>query len=83
MMWFGNIIQADNEFYTKNEEYLRAKYLEGAPCLPLNAPLYITLTMVLYENMKPIQHVLLHPICILSHLMCACKHCDVKLSLYY
>jgi len=27
--------------------------------------------MILYENMKPIEHVLLHPICILSHLMCA------------
>jgi len=22
--------------------------------------------------MKPIEHVLLHPICVLSHLMCAC-----------
>ena len=52
-------------------------------CLPLNTPLYITLTMILYENMKPIEHVLLHPICVLSHLMCACKHCIVKLSLYY
>ena len=52
-------------------------------CLPLNAPLYITLTMMLDENMKPIEHVLLHPICVLSHLMCACKHCNVKLSLYY
>ena len=41
------------------------------------------LTMILYENMKPIEHVLLHPICALSHLMCACKHCNVKLSLYY
>ena len=25
-------------------------------CLPLNTPLYITLTMILYENMKPIEH---------------------------
>jgi len=33
--------------------------------------------------MKPIEHVLLHPICVVSHLMCACKHCNVKLSLYY
>ena len=49
---------------------------------PLNTPLYITLTMVLYENMKPIEHVLLHPIILLSHLMCARKHCNVKLSLY-
>ena len=48
-------------------------------CLPLNT----TLTMILYENMKPIEHVLLHPICVLSHLMCACKHCNVKLSSYY
>jgi len=38
--------------------------------------------MILYENMKPIVHVLLHPICVLSHLLCACKHCNVKLSLY-
>ena len=31
-------------------------------CLPLNTPLYITLTMILYENIvKPIGHVLLHP----------------------
>ena len=50
-------------------------------CLP--TPLYITLTMILYENMKPIKHVLLHPICVLSHLLCACKHCNVRLSLYY
>jgi len=52
-------------------------------CLPLNAPLYIILAMILYENMKQIEHVLLLPICVLSHLMCACKHCNVKLSLYY
>jgi len=37
--------------------------------------------MTLYENMKPIEHVLLHPICVLSHLTCACKHCNIKLSL--
>ena len=40
-------------------------------------------TMILYENMKPIEHVLLQPICVLSHLVCACKHCNVKSSLYY
>jgi len=39
--------------------------------------------MILYENTKPIEHVLLHPIGVLFHLMCACKHCNVKLSLYY
>jgi len=33
--------------------------------------------------MKPIERVLLHPICVLSHLMCACKHCSIKLSFYY
>jgi len=33
-------------------------------------------TMILYENMKPTEHVL-------RNLMCACKHCNVKLSLYY
>jgi len=38
---------------------------------------------VLYEDMKPIKHVLLHPICVLSHLMGACKHCEIKLSSYY
>ena len=43
-------------------------------CLPLNTPLYITLTMILCVNTKPIEHVLLHPRCILSHLMSACKH---------
>jgi len=39
--------------------------------------------MILYEDMKPFEHVLLHPICVLSHLMCAYKHCNIKLSLYY
>jgi len=43
----------------------------------------ISPTMFLYEDMKPIEHVLLHAICVLSHLMCACKHCNIKLSLYY
>ena len=52
-------------------------------CLPLNTPLCITLTMIVCENMKPVEHVLLHPICVLSHLMCTCKHCNMKLSLYY
>ena len=50
-------------------------------CIPLNTPLYITLTMILYENMKPFEHVLLHPICALSHPMCACKHCKVSFIL--
>ena len=27
-------------------------------CFPLNTPLYITLTMILYENMKPIEDVI-------------------------
>ena len=95
-LWCGseNIIWADNKLFTKSEEYLRAKYLEVGPeirgpkqvlRLPslLNTSLYITVTMVLYENMKPIEHVLLHQICVLSHLMCACKHCYIKLTLYY
>jgi len=30
--------------------------------------------MILYEDMKPFKHILFHPICELSHLMCACKH---------
>jgi len=33
--------------------------------------------------MKTIEHVLLYPICVLSHLMCACKHWNIKLSLYF
>ena len=33
--------------------------------------------------MKPIERVLFHPICVLSHLMCACNHCNTKLSLCY
>jgi len=62
---------------------LRAKYPEGAlkaggprqvPRLHSlkNQPLYITLTMILYENMKLTEHFLLQPICALSHLMCTC-----------
>jgi len=39
--------------------------------------------MVLYEDMKPIEHVLLHPMCVLSQLLCECKHCYMKLSIYY
>ena len=83
-LWRGseNSIWADNVFFTKNEKYLRAKYLEGDPwkgrgrgkclaCLPLKTPMCITPTMILYENTKSIKHVLLHPICVLSHLMCA------------
>jgi len=39
--------------------------------------------MILYENMKPIEHALLHQICVLSHLMCAYKHCNIKVSSNY
>jgi len=39
--------------------------------------------MILYKNMNPIEHVLLHPIWVLSHLMCECKHCNINLSSYY
>ena len=42
------------------------------PSLKHTTVAYITLTIILCENMKPIEHVLLHPICVLSHLMCAC-----------
>jgi len=52
-------------------------------CLPLNTHLCIILTMIVCENMKPIEHVLFHPICVLSHLMCVCKHCNIKLSICY
>jgi len=37
--------------------------------------------MILSDDMKPSEHVLLHPIRILSHLMCACKHWNIKLPL--
>jgi len=47
---------------------------------PENTTVY-NLTTIIDKNMKPIEHVLLHPICVLSHLMCACKHCNVKLFL--
>jgi len=30
--------------------------------------------MILFENMKQLEDVLFHPICVLSHLMWACKH---------
>jgi len=30
----------------------------------------------LMRESEPTEHVLLHPICVLSHLMCACKHCN-------
>jgi len=30
--------------------------------------------MILYEDIKPIECVLLYPICIFSHRMCAFKH---------
>ena len=33
--------------------------------------------------MKPIEHVLLHPVCALSHLMCVCKHCKIIFILLY
>jgi len=48
-----------------------------------NNNIYITPTMILYEDIKPIEHVLLHPISVLSHLMCPCKHCNIKLSFHY
>jgi len=43
----------------------------------------ITPTMILCEDIKPIEHVLLHPLCELSGLICAWKHCNIKFSLYY
>jgi len=35
--------------------------------------------MILFEDMKPIEHVLLHPICVRSHLMWACKHYSITI----
>jgi len=66
----------------------KAPYMGGprqVPRLPspLSTPLHITLAIISDGNMEPIEKVLLHPMCVLSHLMCACKHCNVKLSLYY
>jgi len=43
----------------------------------------ITSTMIVYKDMKSTEHALLHPICVLSHLMCVCIHCNKKLYLYY
>jgi len=48
-----------------------------------NNNIYITLTMIIYEDMKSIAHVLLHPICVLSHLMYESNHCNKKLFLCY
>ena len=52
---------------------------------PLNTPLYITLTMILCENMKPIEHVLLirYAYFFTWYAHVACKHCNVKASVYY
>jgi len=44
-----------------------------------NNIIYITPTMVVHEDIKPTEHVLLHLICVLSHLMCPYKHCNIKL----
>jgi len=33
--------------------------------------------------MKPIDHVLLYPIYVRSHLMCACKHCSITFIFYW
>jgi len=49
----------------------------------LNTSLCITVTMILYENTTAIEHVVVHHICVLSHLMCACKHGYTNLSLYH
>jgi len=38
--------------------------------------------MILYENMKPIEHFLLHLICVRHQLMRACKQRNAKLSLF-
>jgi len=31
--------------------------------------------MILSGDMQTIEHVLLHPICVLFHMICACKWC--------
>jgi len=48
-----------------------------------NNIIYITPIMILYEDLKPIEHFLVHPICVFSYMMCAWKHSNIKISLYY
>jgi len=38
--------------------------------------------MILYENIKPIEHILLHPICLLLT-WCAIANTNMKLSFHY
>jgi len=67
--------------WTTQRKFWTGLGLQNSPiCSTL---LYMTLTMILYKNMKPVEHILLHPMSILSHLMRACEHCNAKLSLYY
>jgi len=70
-------------FSSKIRSIYAQNTLRGAPKKGWVGEAVCNLTMSLYENMKPIEHILLHLICVLCHLMCACKRCIVKLSLYY
>ena len=47
-------------------------------CLPLKTPPKYNPDNDFIWDMKPIEYVLRHPMCVLSHLTCACKHYDVK-----
>jgi len=68
MMWFGNTLR----------EALKAEWARQVPRLPSfkHTTAYNPDNDLIREP-KPIEHVLLHPICALFHLMCACKHCNI------
>jgi len=76
-LWYGseNIIRANNKFFTKNAEYLRSKYLGGPRQVPrLTSPKPTTVynpdNDLIWEYETGWT-----PVCVLSHLMCTCKHC--------
>ena len=87
-LWCGseNIIWAYDKFFTKNEEYLRAKYFVG-PRQVSRLPFLKHITVynpnndLIWEYETDGTRSASSDMRI-SHLMCACKHCNVKISLY-